>query len=86
MTTDTEYDAIFVGGPNDGALLAADGAPVVESEIDGFIHRYVITTKERQHDGGSYTVYNYDGELDPSGAESGVETRDGSGQSPVDRA
>jgi hypothetical protein len=83
MSTDTEYDAMFVGGPRDGSLLTSNGAPIVEEEIDGFIHRYIVTTKQREQDGSSYAVYNYDGEIDPTGAQSGVETRR---TGPTDRA
>jgi hypothetical protein len=83
MTADTRYDAILVGGPRDGALLHSADAAVVELEIDGFIHRYVVTTTQRESDGGSYTVYNYDGEIDPTGAEPGVETPDGGHHTPI---
>lgn len=75
MSTDPKFDAMFVGGPRDGSLLTSNDAPIVEEEIDGFIHRYVVTTKQRERDGSSYTVYNYDGEIDPTGSQSGVETR-----------
>jgi hypothetical protein len=77
MSTDTTYDAVLVGGPQDGLLHTADGEPLVQVEIDGLIHRYIVTTKQRDQDGGSYTVYNYDGEINPNGAQSGVETRRG---------
>ena len=77
MSTDTKHDAIFVGGPRDGSLLTSDDAPLIEVEIDGLIHRYIVTTKQREQDGGSYRVYNYDGEVNPNGAQSGVETRRG---------
>jgi hypothetical protein len=74
MSTDTGLDAIFVGGPRDGSLLNSDDSPLVEVNIDGLVHRYVVTTKTREHDGGSYTVYTYDGEIDPEGAQPGAET------------
>jgi hypothetical protein len=77
MSDDTSYDAMFVGGPRDGSLLASQGAPIIEEEIDGFIHRYTVTTKQREQDGRTYTAYNYDGEINPAGAQSGVETRRG---------
>ena len=80
MTNDTRHDAMFVGGPQDGALLTADDTPVVEVRTDGLIHRYVKTTKEWEHDGQAYAVYNYDGVIDPDGALPGVESpelRDG---------
>ena len=77
MSTDTTYDAILVGGPRDGSLHASDGSALLQVEIDGLIHRYIVTTKQHEQDGGSYTVYNYDGEVNPNGAQSGVETRRG---------
>jgi len=80
MTNDTRHDAIFVGGPRNGALLTADDTPVVEVRMDSLVHRYVKTTKEREREGRSYAVYNYDGVIDPDGALPGVETpqlRDG---------
>ena len=77
MSTDSRHDAILVGGPRDGVLAVSNGVAVMELEIGGFIHRYVVTTKQREHDGGSYTVYNYDGEIDPTGAQPGIETPDG---------
>jgi hypothetical protein len=85
MNSDARYDAIFVGGPRDGSLLAADNEGLVEVEIDGLIHRYVVTTKQRERDGVSYRVYNYDGEIDPTGALPGVETPDGGRHNPVNK-
>jgi hypothetical protein len=75
MSTATEEDAIFVGGPRDGALFHSNEAGLVELEIDGMIHRYIRTTQHRERDGRSYLVYNYDGVVDPTGAQSGAETR-----------
>lgn len=75
MSTSTRQDAIFVGGPREGTRFDSDQVAVVELEIDGLVHRYIRTTQERDVDGGSYAVYNYDGEIDPTGAKSGVETR-----------
>jgi putative membrane protein len=80
--TDT-HDAILVGGPRDGALFRSDGDAVAELEIDGLIHRYLVTTKQRERDGASFTVYNYDGVIDPSGAQPGIETPDGGHHEPV---
>jgi len=48
VSHDTTYDAVFVGGPRDGSLLTADDAPLLEREIDGSIHLYVVTTKQRE--------------------------------------
>jgi hypothetical protein len=75
MSTDTEHDAIFVGGPRDGALFGSNEAGLVELEIEGMVHRYIRTTRHRDRDGRSYLVYNYDGVVDPNGAQSGAETR-----------
>jgi hypothetical protein len=83
MTADTRYDAILVGGPRDGALLHTADNAVVEIEIEGLMHRYVVTTQERESDGRSYTVYNYDGEIDPTGAQPGAETPDGGHHTPI---
>ncbi|GII25800.1 hypothetical protein [Planosporangium mesophilum] len=71
MSTAEEPDAIFVGGPRDGTPFHSDEAALVELEIGGMIHRYIRTTAHR----GSHLVYNYDGEVDPTGAQSGAETR-----------
>jgi hypothetical protein len=68
-------DAILVGGPRDRTRFASEQAGLVELEIDGMIHRYIRTTATRERDGRSYLVYNYDGEIDPTGARPGVETR-----------
>ncbi|MFF5232772.1 hypothetical protein [Dactylosporangium sp. NPDC000521] len=83
MTTDTNQDILLVGGPRDGAVVHSPGSAVVEIEIDGFIHKYVLTSKKRQHDGTSYTVYNYDGEIDPRGATPGAETPGGGQHNPI---
>jgi hypothetical protein len=80
MTQSMSRDAVLVGGPRDGATVDTGGAAVVEFEINGFIHRYVVTTKTaKQHDQGerSYKVFNYDGEIDPRGAMPGAETPEG---------
>jgi hypothetical protein len=73
VTPSTHQDAIFVGGPRDGNLFTSEEASLVELEIDGMVHRYIRTTRARDRDGTSYTVYNYDGEIDPGGALPGVE-------------
>ncbi len=69
-------DAVFVGGPNDGASFTSDGAAVVEVRDDGLVHRYIRTTSHRDGTAGvtGAVVYNYDGVIDPSGATPGVET------------
>lgn len=75
MATTDQADAVLVGGPRDQTLFTAQETALVELEIDGLIHRYIRTTQQREQDGRAVAVYNYDGEIDPSGAQSGVETR-----------
>lgn len=75
MATTDYADAVFVGGPRDDTLFTAEDSALVELEIDGLIHRYIRTTQHRDRDGREVTVYNYDGEVNPSGAQSGIETR-----------
>ena len=65
-------DAVYVGGPNDGARFTSEGAAVVEVPVDNLVHRYIRTTAHRAGDGDPL-VYNYDGVVDPSGATPGVE-------------
>jgi hypothetical protein len=77
-------DVMLVGGPRDGVVVREPGAAVVEIEIDGFIHRYVLTGAHRERGGDTYTVFNYDGEIDPTGAMPGAETPDGGRHSPID--
>jgi len=84
MTTDTNHDVILVGGPRDGAVVRSAGSAVVEIEIDGFIHKYVLTKQHKQRDGASYTVFNYDGQIDPKGAQPGAETPDGGQHNPIE--
>jgi hypothetical protein len=83
MTMSANKDVLLVGGPRDGATVDAAGAAVVELQIEGFIHRYVVTTKHRENGGRSYKVYNYDGEIDPTGAQPGAETPDGGRHNPI---
>ena len=68
-----EGDAVFVGGPNDGARFTSDDAAVVEVRLEGLVHRYIRTTAHRSAADGDPVVYNYDGVIDPSGATPGVE-------------
>jgi hypothetical protein len=65
----TEGDAVLVGGPADGAAFTAEDAGLVELEYDGMVHRYILTTQK--HDGR--TLYNYDGVVNPHGAQDGAE-------------
>jgi hypothetical protein len=62
-------DAMLVGGPRDGQTMTTGGDALIEVEIDGLLHRYIKTTTERD----GHPAYNYDGVVDPNGAESGVE-------------
>lgn len=64
---------MLVGGPRDGQIVPADSAALTEYEIDGMLHRYIRTHATRESDGQAYGVYNYDGMVDPNGAESGAE-------------
>ena len=83
--TDNGFDAVLVGGPRDGVLLRTEGGAVAEVEIDDLLHRYHVTTKQRDHDGVPLTVYTYDGVIDPSGAQPGVETPETGVHAPVDQ-
>jgi hypothetical protein len=47
-------DAIIVGGPRDGTFFDPEDAAVVELEINGVLHRYVLTD-QRRHDHQLYT-------------------------------
>ena len=64
-----DTEAVLQGGPRDGTTFQAEGAGLIELEIDGMVHRYVPTTKNA--DGRA--VYTYDGMVDPDGAQDGVE-------------
>ncbi|MCG5438083.1 hypothetical protein [Micromonospora foliorum] len=79
-------DAILIGGPRDGSRYAANDAGLVELEIDGLIHRYIHTSQHRQVDGAELRVYNYDGEVSPQGAQSGVEDAQDRAASPLAEA
>lgn len=70
----SDTDAVFVGGPCGGETFAAGDAALVEVEIGGLVHRYLVTTATR--DGDSHRVYNYDGEI--RGAPDGDSVRSGS--------
>lgn len=67
----TKTDAWLVGGPRDGSSFDANGAALLELEMDGMFHRYVKTT--RQHEESGTTVYTYDGMVAADGGEPGVE-------------
>lgn len=65
MTTDTNNDVMLMGGPQDGALVNSIGSAVVELEIDGLVHSYVLTDRHTERDGSSYTIFKYNGMTDP---------------------
>lgn len=67
-------DAILVGGPRDELVVAAGDAGLVELQLDGLIHRYIRTHQQRERDGATLAVYNYDGEVAPGGSEPGSES------------
>ncbi len=64
-----ETDAVLVGGPHDGEKAHGGDTGLIEIENDGLVHRYIRTNKSQD----SATVYNYDGVVDPSGAQDGIE-------------
>jgi hypothetical protein len=66
----TNTDAVLQGGPRDGTDFNAEGAGLIELEINGMVHRY-IPTNQRDDD---RAVYTYDGMIDPTGAQDGVES------------
>jgi hypothetical protein len=72
-------DVILVGGPRGGEVVPSEGEALVEVEIDGMLHRYIKTNAERD----GYRVYNYDGMVDPTGAQSGVENAEARLASPA---
>ncbi|WP_203718986.1 hypothetical protein [Asanoa siamensis] len=65
----TTSDALLQGGPRDGTEFASEGAGLIELEIDGKVHRYIPTMRRLD----DKAVYTYDGEVDPTGAQDGVE-------------
>jgi hypothetical protein len=62
-------DALLQGGPRDGTQFNAEGAGLIELEIDGMVHRYIPTTRRVD----DKVLYTYDGMVDPTGAQDGVE-------------
>jgi len=63
-------DAVMIGGPRDGVVFDSDHAAVAEFEFGSLIHRYIVTTAQRE----GRTVFTYDGVVDPAGAQDGVES------------
>lgn len=54
-------------------MVEAGGPGLLEIEIGGMVHRYIPTTQTRPVDSADLPVYNYDGMVNPAGAEDGVE-------------
>ncbi|MEH1126560.1 hypothetical protein [Micromonospora sp. CPCC 206061] len=50
-------DAILVGGPRDGTFFDPEDASLVELDINGVRHRYVVTTEQRH----GHQLYTYAG-------------------------
>ena len=71
MTANSEV--VLVGGPRDGDTLEADSPGLLEIEVDGLVHRYIPTKQTRPVGGADLPAYNYDGMVDPTGAQDGVE-------------
>jgi hypothetical protein len=65
----TTSDALLQGGPRDGTEFTAEGVGLIELEIDGMVHRYIPTTRRVD----DKVLYTYDGMVDPTGAQDGVE-------------
>lgn len=83
--TEDSGDVVLIGGPYDGTVIGTVDQAVVELEQQGLIHRYVMTSKRREHEGRSYAAYNYDGAIDPTGSQPGIETPDGGHHTPLNR-
>jgi hypothetical protein len=45
----------------------------MEIDVDGMVHRYIPTKQTRTVGGADLPAYNYDGMVNPAGAEDGVE-------------
>lgn len=71
----TSNEVLLAGGPRDGETVdtAADTG-LLEIEDGGMVHRYIPTKHTRPADGRELPVYNYDGVVNPAGAEDGVES------------
>jgi hypothetical protein len=67
----TNSDATLTGGPRDGETVATDGTGLLEYDIDGLVHRYIRTSNHNEATGAF--AYNYDGVVDPTGAQDGAE-------------
>jgi hypothetical protein len=70
-------DVIFVGGPRDGTVSATPDSGLVEIPIEGLTHRYILTSATREHDGKTYRVFNYDGEIRNAEAAPDVQAPEG---------
>lgn len=64
---------VLVGGPRDGDVVEAGSPGLLEVEVGGMMHRYIPTKQTRPVDDADLPAYNYDGMVNPAGAEDGVE-------------
>lgn len=74
---------MLAGGPRDGEVMEVGDAGLLEVEVDGMVHRYIPTRQTRPSGGADLPVYNYDGMVNPAGAEDGVENADRRMASPL---
>ena len=66
-------EVTLAGGPLDGGRRSVEGPGLMEIMIDGVIHRYIPTTKERGEGESRLPLYQYDGAVDPDGGMAGTE-------------
>jgi hypothetical protein len=79
----SQNDAVLVGGPRGGEVVEVGEAGLLEIEIGGMVHRYIPTTQTRPVGDTELPVYNYDGMVNPAGAQDGVENADRRMASPL---
>jgi hypothetical protein len=72
-----DSDVILIGGPRDGAVIAAPDSGLVEVPIEGLTHRYILTSATREHNGKAHRVFNYDGQIRNAQAQPDVQAPDG---------
>jgi hypothetical protein len=80
MTASSEV--VLVGGPRDGDIVEAGRPGLVEIEVGGMVHRYIPTRQTRPVGDADLPAYNYDGMVNPAGAEDGVENAESRMASP----
>ncbi|MCW6005086.1 hypothetical protein K1W54_10905 [Micromonospora sp. CPCC 205371] len=81
MTTNSEV--VLVGGPRDGDVVEVGAPGLVEIEAAGMVHRYIPTKQTRPVGNADLPAYNYDGMVNPAGAQDGVEDADKRMASPL---